>query len=76
MEPVKRTEAPGYYEVIRFPMGNAISILKRPLQKVKIKFKIWNCKSVLVPSILHNHQKLFFQCNVSSVILALEKADM
>lgn len=26
MEPVKRTEAPGYYEVIRFPMGNAITI--------------------------------------------------
>lgn len=26
MEPVKRTEAPGYYEVIRFPMGNAINI--------------------------------------------------
>ncbi|XP_062970098.1 histone acetyltransferase KAT2B isoform X2 [Cynocephalus volans] len=25
MEPVKRTEAPGYYEVIRFPMGPSLS---------------------------------------------------
>lgn len=41
MEPVKRTEAPGYYEVIRFPMGNAIAIFSDIKLGGDVRDKCW-----------------------------------
>lgn len=36
MEPVKRTEAPGYYEVIRFPMGKSLAFKYRFKRHLKV----------------------------------------
>lgn len=61
MEPVKKTEAPGYYQVIRFPMG----VYDCGLFKIKYYIVIWRrfssylCFCFSDSNSLCKHKKLF-----------------